>query len=62
MRTFTVLRALALAAALSTPLAQAALACPQDPPAMTGGSAPITPSYGGGPYNNDAVMSPSVDG
>ena len=62
MRNFTILRALILAAALSAPLTQAALAGQAIQPqqqAMSQGAVP-TPSYGGGPYNNDALMSPAV--
>ena len=62
MRTFTILRALVLAAALSAPLAQAALAGQAqqaEQQAMTHSAVP-TPAYGGGPYNNDAAMSPAV--
>jgi hypothetical protein len=59
MRTFTVLRALVLAAALSAPLAQAALAGQQEQQALTTQGAFATPSYGAGAYS-DAVLSPAV--
>jgi len=59
MRNFTVLRALVLAAALSAPLAQAALAGQQEQQAMTSQGALATPSYGASPYS-DALLSPAV--
>ena len=57
MRTFSTLRALVLAAVLTAPLAQAAQ--PQQQ-AFASGHAASTPSYGGGPYDSDAAMSPAV--
>jgi hypothetical protein len=61
MRTFSVLRMLALAVALSAPLAQAALAGQQEQQAMIqSASASAGISTGGGPYANDAVMAPAV--
>jgi len=59
MRTFTVLRAFALAAALSAPLAQAALAGQQEQQAMTGQNAVNTPFFGANPYSN-ALTAPPV--
>ncbi|MDE2229771.1 MAG: hypothetical protein KGL11_12125 [Alphaproteobacteria bacterium] len=59
MRTFTVLRVLALATALSAPLAQAALAGQQEQQALVGQSAVTAPSFGVGPYS-DAALSPAV--
>lgn len=61
MRTFSVLRMLALAAALSAPLAQAALAGQPVQQAMSQSAAASTGVFtGGGPYTNDAVMAPTV--
>lgn len=59
MRTLTVFRALVLAAALSAPLAQAALAGQVEQQALASQSATTAISHGG-PYNNNALMSPAV--
>ncbi|MGH6879211.1 MAG: hypothetical protein ACREHV_17765 [Rhizomicrobium sp.] len=61
MRTFSMLRTLVLAAALSAPLAQAALAGQQEQQAMASQTASSAGSFnGGGPYGNDSHLSPSV--
>ncbi|HYL34084.1 MAG TPA: hypothetical protein VEU53_13165 [Stellaceae bacterium] len=52
MRTLTILRALTLAAALSAPLAQAALANQQEQQAMTSQSAASAPVFITGPYDH----------
>lgn len=51
MRTSTILRALTLAAALSAPLAQAALAGQQEQQAMTSQSAASAPTFITGTYD-----------
>ena len=51
MRTLTILRALTLAAALSAPLAQAALAGQQEQQAMTGQSVASAPTFITGTYD-----------
>lgn len=51
MRTLTILRALTLAAVLSAPLAQVALADPQEQQAMTTQSAASAPAFITGPYD-----------
>ncbi|HKR20467.1 MAG TPA: hypothetical protein VJS41_10035 [Stellaceae bacterium] len=51
MRTLTILRALTLAAALSAPLAQVALAGQQQQQAMTGQSAASAPTFITGTYD-----------
>ena len=57
MRTFSILRALVLAAALTAPLAQGALAdqqTQQQQQAAASRSAATTPAYGAGPYDQPA--------
>lgn len=55
MRTFSILRVLAVAAALSAPLAQAAVAGQQEQQAMSQtATASVGAFTGGGPYDNDA--------
>jgi len=52
MRTLTILRALTLAAVLSAPLAQAALAGQQEQQALAHQSAVSAPAFITGPYDN----------
>ncbi|HUZ73770.1 MAG TPA: hypothetical protein VMU87_12360 [Stellaceae bacterium] len=62
MRTFSILRAFVLAAVLTAPLAQGALAdqqVQQQQQATAGSSAATAPSYGAGPYSDQATA-PSV--
>jgi len=54
MRTLTILRTLAVAAALSAPLAQAAIAQQVQQATMTGQSAASAPIFITGPYDRPA--------
>jgi uncharacterized membrane protein len=60
MRTFLTLRALVLAAALTVPLAQGALA-QQEQQSMAGQNAAATSSYGAGPYSDQQTAPPVGD-
>lgn len=60
MRTLTLFRALMLSAALSAPLAQAALAGQVQQQAMVNQSAAAATFSHGGPYSNDALTSPAI--
>ena len=59
MRTSMVLRTLVLAAALSAPLSQVALANQQEQQAMTTQSATAAPFFEVSPYS-DSLLAPSV--
>ena len=60
MRTLTVFRALVLSAALSAPLAQAALAGQIEQQASANQGAVAATFSHGGQYSNDALTSPAV--
>ncbi len=60
MRTFSILRALVLATAITAPLAQAAVAQDAQQQALANGNTATASFYGAGPYDNDQLTAPAV--